>query len=337
MMTRGIAVMLVCLRRRDLRSVARPGGGAHIRVRLYRRAPARSSPTSETSRMRARLLLRDALRCCAVERFARGEFDPTHEFEHHEWIPIHIGPLDMSINEGRRLPDARRARRCALGILLMRWRGVEPDTQAGARRDDLRDRADPGRRAGPADEGDRPLVPRTSRRCWSSSGSSTCSASSRCRSPARRSRSAASAPDAGHLRGDVHDLRDAGARPDDLRLHARRGHPHERVPVGYFKSWIPDVPKAMLPLIVPLEILGQFMRLISLSVRLYANMLAGPHADPHLHRPDLRDRDRAAGAGRRARGHRLLPLRGRDRRLIQAYIFAALSAIYIGSAIEPEH
>ena len=43
----------------------------------------------------------------------------------------------------------------------------------------------------------------------------------------------------------------------------------------YFKSWIPDVPKVMLPLIIPLEILGQFMRLISLSVRLYANMLAG--------------------------------------------------------------
>ena len=36
-------------------------------------------------------------------------------------------------------------------------------------------------------------------------------------------------------------------------------------PVKYFKSWIPDVPKAIYPLIVPLEILGQFMRLISLS------------------------------------------------------------------------
>ena len=35
------------------------------------------------------------------------------------------------------------------------------------------------------------------------------------------------------------------------------------------------MPKALYPLIVPLEILGQFMRLISLSVRLYANMLAG--------------------------------------------------------------
>ena len=85
--------------------------------------------------------------------------------------------------------------------------------------------------------------------------------------------------------------------------------------VGYFKSWIPDVPKAMLPLIVPLEILGQFMRLISLSVRLYANMLAGHMLiltfiglifviDERLPRRD-----------RRPGGDRLLPLRGRDRRV----------------------
>jgi F-type H+-transporting ATPase subunit a len=105
---------------------------------------------------------------------------------------------------------------------------------------------------------------------------------------------------------------------------------------NYFKSWVPDVPKAMLPLIVPLEILGQFMRLISLSVRLYANMLAG---------------------------HMLIltfiglifltswvvfPFSVVLATIfylfevvivvsIQAYIFAALSAIYIGSAIEPEH
>ncbi len=105
---------------------------------------------------------------------------------------------------------------------------------------------------------------------------------------------------------------------------------------NYFKSWVPDVPKAMLPLIVPLEILGQFMRLISLSVRLYANMLAG---------------------------HMLIltfiglifltswlvfPFSVFFATVfylfevvivvsIQAYIFAALSAIYIGSAIEPEH
>src|SRR4029077_20255762 len=46
-------------------------------------------------------------------------------------------------------------------------------------------------------------------------------------------------------------------------------------PVRYFKSWIPDAPKPLLALIVPLEVLGQFMRLISLSVRLFANLPRG--------------------------------------------------------------
>jgi F-type H+-transporting ATPase subunit a len=104
----------------------------------------------------------------------------------------------------------------------------------------------------------------------------------------------------------------------------------------YFKSWIPEVPKALLPMIVPLEILGQFMRLISLSVRLYANMLAG-----HLLILTF--------IGLIFLTHwAVFPLSivaGTAFYLfevvivvsIQAYIFAALSAIYIGSAIEPDH
>ena len=104
----------------------------------------------------------------------------------------------------------------------------------------------------------------------------------------------------------------------------------------YFKSWIPEAPKGLLILIVPLEILGQFMRLISLSVRLFANMLAGhililtflglififesyflfamiiPATLFYL--------------------FEVVIVIG-----IQAFIFATLSAIYIGSAIEPEH
>ena len=109
-------------------------------------------------------------------------------------------------------------------------------------------------------------------------------------------------------------------------------------PIRYFKSWIPEVPKALLPLIVPLEILGQFMRLISLSVRLFANMLAGPHPDPDLHRPDLHPpvrrprRDRGAGGSGLFYLFEVVIVVS-----IQAFIFAALSAIYIGSAIEPEH
>jgi len=108
-------------------------------------------------------------------------------------------------------------------------------------------------------------------------------------------------------------------------------------PIRYFKSWIPEVPKALLPLIVPLEILGQFMRLISLSVRLFANMLAG-----HMLILTfiglmfvLESTVLAVVAIPAATAFYLFEVIivvG-----IQAFIFAALSAIYIGSAIEPEH
>ena len=107
-------------------------------------------------------------------------------------------------------------------------------------------------------------------------------------------------------------------------------------PVRYFKSWIPEAPKALLALIVPLEVLGQFMRLISLSVRLFANMLAG-------HILILTFLGLIFIFESFALVFVIVPATvfyifevvivvG-----IQAFIFAALSAIYIGSAIEPEH
>jgi F-type H+-transporting ATPase subunit a len=105
---------------------------------------------------------------------------------------------------------------------------------------------------------------------------------------------------------------------------------------AYFKSWIPDVPKAMLPMIVPLEILGQFMRLISLSVRLYANMLAGHMLILtfigliFLVTPWVFPLSVVLGSVFYLFEVVIVVS-------IQAYIFAALSAIYIGSAIEPEH
>ncbi len=106
---------------------------------------------------------------------------------------------------------------------------------------------------------------------------------------------------------------------------------------AYLKSWIPDVPKAMLPLIIPLEILGQFMRLISLSIRLYANMLAG-----HMLILTfiglifvLENVFLSVIAIPAATAFYLFEVVIVVS--IQAYIFAALSAIYIGSAIEPEH
>jgi F-type H+-transporting ATPase subunit a len=105
----------------------------------------------------------------------------------------------------------------------------------------------------------------------------------------------------------------------------------------YFKSWIPEVPKVMYPLIIPLEILGQLMRLISLSVRLYANMLAG-------HMLILTFLGLIFVLESLALVVIAIPAATVFYLFevvivvsIQAYIFAALSAIYIGSAIEPEH
>jgi F-type H+-transporting ATPase subunit a len=107
--------------------------------------------------------------------------------------------------------------------------------------------------------------------------------------------------------------------------------------VKYFKSWIPEVPKVMYPLIVPLEVLGQFMRVISLSVRLYANMLAGhmlilTFIGLMFVLENVIIAPLVVPAATAFYLFEVLIVVS-----IQAYIFAALSAIYIGSAIEPDH
>ena len=108
-------------------------------------------------------------------------------------------------------------------------------------------------------------------------------------------------------------------------------------PPRYLRSLIPDVPKAILPFIALIEIVSIFMRLISLSVRLFANMLAG-----HMlilvmiglvfiiHTPPWRFFG-LPGALVFYLFEVIIVV------TIQAFIFAALSAIYIGSAIEPDH
>ncbi|MGH3020109.1 MAG: F0F1 ATP synthase subunit A [Gaiellaceae bacterium] len=109
-------------------------------------------------------------------------------------------------------------------------------------------------------------------------------------------------------------------------------------PVRYFKSWIPEgAPKPLLGLIVPLEIISQFMRLISLSVRLFANMLAG-----HMLILVM------LGLIFIFSAWWLVPFSVGFGLVIylfevgivvtiQAFVFALLSGIYIGGAIEPEH
>ena len=108
--------------------------------------------------------------------------------------------------------------------------------------------------------------------------------------------------------------------------------------VRYFKSWIPEgAPKPLLVLIVPLEVISQFMRLISLSVRLFANMLAG-----HMLILVM------LGLIFIFSAWWLVPFSVGFGLVIylfevgivvtiQAFVFALLSGIYIGAAIEPEH
>jgi F-type H+-transporting ATPase subunit a len=273
----------------------------------------------------------------AAEAGAEEEkFDPSHEFELPAWIPIHIGPLDLSINKAVAYLLLGAVLTIALGIALMRLRvGVTPD-----RRQTVGETIYEIAQTQIAEQG----LPSKAISTWF--------------------------PYVASLflfiwvinmigfiplpLSDEH-VTIAGVQLPTLAIYAAtsaisvtlalalmtfvfthvEGIRHNGVG-RYFKSWIPEVPKGLYPLIIPLEILGQFMRLISLSVRLFANMLAG---------------------------HMLIltfiglifltsiwvfPFAILMATLfyffeviivvsIQAFIFAALSAIYIGSAIEPEH
>jgi F-type H+-transporting ATPase subunit a len=109
----------------------------------------------------------------------------------------------------------------------------------------------------------------------------------------------------------------------------------------YFKSFVPaGVPKGMVPVMFVLETISHVFRVISLSVRLYANMLAG-HI---LILVSIGLLFILSGLTFWIVAVFSLPI-GIAFYLfevvivvtIQAFIFAALTAIYIGSAIEPAH
>ena len=109
--------------------------------------------------------------------------------------------------------------------------------------------------------------------------------------------------------------------------------------VGYLKGWIPaGVEGAAAGPIFVIEVISHFVRIISLSVRLFANILAG-----HLLILFM-----AGGLvvllGLAALGVFTIPLAvafflfevGLVATL-QAFIFATLTAIYLGGAVAEEH
>jgi len=109
-------------------------------------------------------------------------------------------------------------------------------------------------------------------------------------------------------------------------------------PVRYFKSLIPSgVPKVLLGPIAVLEVISQFMRLISLSVRLFANMLAGHMLILVMLGLIFIFESVALVVISIPVGVAVYIFEVAIVVTIQAFVFALLSAIYIGGAIEPEH
>lgn len=109
--------------------------------------------------------------------------------------------------------------------------------------------------------------------------------------------------------------------------------------VGYIKSFIPaGVPSAMRPFILVLELASNFMRLISLSVRLFANLLAG-----HLIILFMAGAlvvilgIEALGVITFPMGVALFMFEVGLIATLQAFIFATLTAIYLGGAVADEH
>ena len=267
------------------------------------------------------------------------EFNPEHDFEIGEWIPIHLGPLDLSVNKAVAYLILGSLVTMALGIALMRIK-VRAQDEVG-RRQALGEIVYEVAQTQVAEQG----LPHKAIGRWF--------------------------PYVASLMLFIWVINMLGFIPlplsnetfevfgvelPTLAVYAAtssisvtialafmtfvfthvEGIRHNG-PVKYFKSWIPDVPKALYPLIVPLEILGQFMRLISLSVRLYANMLAG-------HMLILTFIGLIFVIGNLAVAAFAIPFATAFYLFevvivvsIQAFIFAALSAIYIGSAIEPGH
>src|SRR5437588_659224 len=263
---------------------------------------------------------------------ARGNFNPADEFTLNKWVPIHIGPLDLSITKAVVYLWIGAALTILLGIVLMRSRlALLP-----SRRQTIGEALYEVAQTQVAEQG----LPSKAIGRWF--------------------------PYVASLMLFIWVVNMLGFIPLPLSGQTYHHVPvsgiyaatssinvtlalalltfvlthYEGVrwngPVRYFKSWIPEVPRVLVGPIAVLEVLGQFMRLISLSVRLFANMLAG-----HMLILTF------LGLIFIIQSYLLIALVPVTAVFyvfevgivvtIQAFIFAALSAIYIGSAIEPEH
>ncbi len=275
---------------------------------------------------------------------AKGEFDPSEEFMLKPWIPIHLGPLDLSITKAVAYLFLGTIVTIVLGLTLMRTRL----------------RQDPGRRQTIGE-----MVYELAQNGIAGQGLPT-------RAMGRWFPYVASLflfvlvlnfisfiplP----LTGDTFHL--FGIKLPTLGIYAATSALSVTLALSlmtiffshfegvrwngagkYFASWLPGgMPKLSIVWAIPLallyllEVISQMMRIVSLSVRLFANMLVG-----HMLILTL------IGLMFILQTVYLAPILIPVTVLlylfevgivvsIQAFIFAILSATYIGSAIEPEH
>jgi F-type H+-transporting ATPase subunit a len=108
--------------------------------------------------------------------------------------------------------------------------------------------------------------------------------------------------------------------------------------IPYFRSWVPsDTPWWILPIMVPVEVISQLVRIVSLSFRLFFNLLAGHLVIAvFLGLASLLGTYFILPVGI-PMGVALYLLEATLIAGLQAFIFATLSAIYIGGAIHPDH
>ena len=267
---------------------------------------------------------------------ATEDFNPEHEFELPAWVSIQIGPLDMSINKAVAYLWLGGLVTMALGIGLMRIRvGVDPDTRQtlgetiyNIIQTQIAEQGLPAKAIGLWF----PYVATLFLFIWSLNM-------------------------IGFIPLPLTDERVevAGLELPTWGIYAATAQLSVTLTLAvfsvlfthvegfrwngprYVKSFVPaGVPGKLVPVMAVLEVTSHAFRVISLSVRLYANMLAG-------HMLIL------VSIGL------IFILSGLAAVVtipfatifylfeviivvnIQAFIFAALTAIYIGSAIEPEH
>ncbi len=105
---------------------------------------------------------------------------------------------------------------------------------------------------------------------------------------------------------------------------------------NYIKAFTPQVPLPMLPFMFILEAVSSFVRLFSLAIRLFANILAG-HILLAVILGFIMMFKTFAAAGGSMIGMLLFSLLEIFVAFLQAYIFVFLTTIFIGFAIAEEH